>query len=403
MPDAVICEPLRTPVGRFGGVFRDVPVQALAATVIRELVARAGLTSADIDDVILGQAYPNGDAPALGRVAALDAGLTVEVPGMQIDRRCGSGLQSVIQACMQVQTGASDLVLAGGAESMSQVEYYATGMRWGVKADSVALADRLARGRVTAGGDNFPVPGGMIETAENLRAEHHISRADQDALAVQSHQRAVAAQTGGRFAEEIVTVTVPQRRGEPVVVDTDEHPRPETTVESLAKLRPIRLKADPDSTVTAGNASGQNDGAAACIVTTTERAQSLSLRPLARMVSWAVAGVPPRTMGIGPVPATEKALGRIGLTLADMGVIELNEAFAAQALAVTRTWDLVPADERLNPNGSGISLGHPVGATGGRILATLLREMDRRESRYGLETMCIGGGQGLAAVFERTA
>ncbi len=403
MPDAVICEPLRTPVGRFGGVFRDVPVQALAATVIRELVARAGLTSADIDDVILGQAYPNGDAPALGRVAALDAGLNVEVPGMQIDRRCGSGLQSVIQACMQVQTGASDLVLAGGAESMSQVEYYATGMRWGVKADSVALADRLARGRVTAGGDNFPVPGGMIETAENLRAEHHISRADQDALAVQSHQRAVAAQTGGRFAEEIVTVTVPQRRGEPVVVDTDEHPRPETTVESLAKLRPIRLKADPDSTVTAGNASGQNDGAAACIVTTTERAQSLSLRPLARMVSWAVAGVPPRTMGIGPVPATEKALGRIGLTLADMGVIELNEAFAAQALAVIRTWGLVPADERLNPNGSGISLGHPVGATGGRILATLLREMDRRESRYGLETMCIGGGQGLAAVFERTA
>jgi len=403
MPDAVICEPLRTPVGRFGGVFRDVPVQALAATVIRELVARAELTSADIDDVILGQAYPNGDAPALGRVAALDAGLNVEVPGMQIDRRCGSGLQSVIQACMQVQTGASDLVLAGGAESMSQVEYYATGMRWGVKADSVALADRLARGRVTAGGDNFPVPGGMIETAENLRAEHHISRADQDALAVQSHQRAVAAQTGGRFAEEIVTVTVPQRRGEPVVVDTDEHPRPETTVESLAKLRPIRLKADPDSTVTAGNASGQNDGAAACIVTTTERAQSLGLRPLARMVSWAVAGVPPRTMGIGPVPATEKALGRIGLTLADMGVIELNEAFAAQALAVIRTWGLVPADERLNPNGSGISLGHPVGATGGRILATLLREMDRRESRYGLETMCIGGGQGLAAVFERTA
>jgi len=403
MPDAVICEPLRTPVGRFGGVFRGVPVQDLAATVIRELVARAGLTSADIDDVILGQAYPNGDAPALGRVAALDAGLGVDVPGLQIDRRCGSGLQSVIQACMQVQTGASDLVLAGGAESMSQVEYYATGMRWGVKADSVALADRLARGRVTAGGDNFPVLGGMIETAENLRAEHRISRADQDALAVQSHRRAVAAQTGGRFAKEIVDVTVPQRKGDPLAVGTDEHPRPETTVDSLAKLRPIRLKADPDATVTAGNASGQNDGAAACIVTTTERAKALGLRPLARMVSWAVAGVPPRTMGIGPVPATEKALGRVGLTLADMGVIELNEAFAAQALAVIRTWGLAPEDERLNPNGSGISLGHPVGATGGRILATLLREMDRRESHYGLETMCIGGGQGLAAVFERTA
>jgi acetyl-CoA C-acetyltransferase len=401
MPDAVICEPLRTPVGRFGGVFRDVTVQALAATVIRELVARAGLSSADIDDVILGQAYPSGEAPALGRVAALDAGLDVEVPGMQLDRRCGSGLQSVIQACMQVQTGASDLVLAGGAESMSQAEFYATGMRWGVKADSVALADRLARGRVTAGGDNFPVPGGMIETAENLRAEHGISRADQDALAVQSHRRAVAAQTSGRFAEEIVPVSVAQRRGEPLTVDTDEHPRADTSMESLAKLRPIRLKADPDATVTAGNASGQNDGAAACIVTTAERAQALGLRPLARMVSWAVAGVPPRTMGIGPVPASEKALGRIGLTLADMGVVELNEAFAAQALAVIGTWRLAPDDERLNPNGSGISLGHPVGATGSRILATLLREMDRREARYGLETMCIGGGQGLAAVFER--
>ncbi|MEO9220225.1 MAG: acetyl-CoA C-acyltransferase, partial [Mycobacteriaceae bacterium] len=310
--------------------------------------------------------------------------------------------QSVIQACMQVQTGASDLVLAGGAESMSQVEYYATGLRWGVKTPSIALDDRLARGRVTAGGDNFPVPGGMIETAENLRAEHHISRSDQDALAVQSHHRAVAAQTSGRFAEEIVTVTVPQRKGDPVVVDTDEHPRSDTTVESLGKLRPVRLKTDPDSTVTAGNASGQNDGAAMSIVTTPERAKALGLRPLARMVSWAVAGVPPRTMGIGPVPATEKALARVGLSLADMGVIELNEAFAAQALAVVRTWGLAADDERLNPNGSGISLGHPVGATGSRILATLLREMDRRECHYGVETMCIGGGQGLAAVFERT-
>ena len=402
MPDAVICEPLRTPVGRFGGVFRDMPVQALAATVIRELIARTGITARDVDDVILGQAYPNGDAPALGRVAALDAGLDVEVPGLQIDRRCGSGLQSVIQACMQVQTGASDLVLAGGAESMSQVEFYATGMRWGVKTPSIALDDRLARGRVTAGGENFPVPGGMIETAENLRAEHHISRADQDALAVQSHQRAVAAQASGRFAEEIVTVAVPQRKGDAVVVDTDEHPRGDTTIEGLATLRPMRLKADPDATVTAGNASGQNDGAAINIVTTPDRAATLGLRPMARMVSWAVAGVPPRTMGIGPVPATEKALGRVGLSLREMGVIELNEAFAAQALAVIRTWGLAADDERLNPNGSGISLGHPVGATGSRILATLLREMNRRECRYGLETMCIGGGQGLAAVFERT-
>ncbi|KDE10932.1 acetyl-CoA C-acetyltransferase [Rhodococcus aetherivorans] len=401
MRDVVICEPLRTPVGRFGGVLKDVAPEDLAATVIRELVARTGISGSDVDDVILGQASPNGEAPALGRVAALNAGLGVEVPGQQVDRRCGSGLQAVLQAVMQVQSGGSDLILAGGAESMSQAEFYATGMRWGVKGESVALSDRLARARVTAGGRDFPVPGGMIETAENLRAEFAISRADQDALAVQSHQRAVAAQKDGVFAQEIVPVAVPQRKGDPLVVDTDEHPRADTSVESLATLRPIRGRIDPESTVTAGNASGQNDGAALAIVTTAEKAAQLGLRPLARLASWAVAGVPPRTMGIGPVPATEKALGRLGLSLADMDVIELNEAFAAQTLAVTRSWGLEPDDARLNPHGSGISLGHPVGATGGRILATLLRELDRREGRYGLETMCIGGGQGLAAVFER--
>ena len=218
---------------------------------------------------------------------------------------------------------------------------------------------------------------------------------------MQSHQRAVAAQRSGVFAQEIVPVAVPQRRGDPVLVDADEHPRADTSLESLARLRPVRLGVDPDATVTAGNASGQNDGAAVCIVTTPERAGALGLRPLARVVSWAVAGVPPATMGIGPVPATEKALKRAGLTLDQLDLIELNEAFAAQVLAVIRTWGVEPDDPRLNPHGSGISLGHPVGATGARILATLLREMDRREARYGLETMCIGGGQGLAAVFER--
>ncbi|MFD6856285.1 acetyl-CoA C-acetyltransferase [Rhodococcus sp. NPDC060090] len=403
MTDVVICEPLRTPVGRFGGVLKDMTPEDLAATVIRELVSRTGISGSDVDDVILGQASPSGENPAIGRIAALNAGLGVEVPGIQVDRRCGSGLQAILQAVMQVQTGGSDLILAGGTESMSQAEFYATGMRWGVKGEAVALNDRLARARVTAGGRDFPVPGGMIETAENLRAEFSISRADQDALAVQSHQRAVAAQKNGVFAQEIVPVTVPQRKGDALVVDTDEHPRADTTLETLAKLRPIRGKADPESTVTAGNASGQNDGAALTIVTTAEKAAKLGLRPLARLASWAVAGVPPRTMGIGPVPATEKALGRLGLTLADIDVIELNEAFAAQALAVIRTWGIDADDTRLNPNGSGISLGHPVGATGGRILATLLRELDRREGRYGLETMCIGGGQGLAAVFERIA
>jgi acetyl-CoA C-acetyltransferase len=401
MAEAVICEPLRTPVGRFGGVLRDVPAHTLAAGLIRELVRRTGLSGDDIDDVVLGQGSPNGEAPAIGRVAALDAGLGTSVPGQQVDRRCGAGLQAVLTACMQVETGAADLVLAGGTESMSQTEFAATGLRWGVKAESLPLVDRLARARVTAGGALFPVPGGMVETAENLRAQLDISRADQDAFAVQSHQRAVAAQRSGVFAQEIVPVAVPQRRGDPVLVDADEHPRADTSLESLARLRPVRLGVDPDATVTAGNASGQNDGAAVCIVTTPERAGALGLRPLARVVSWAVAGVPPATMGIGPVPATEKALKRAGLTLDQLDLIELNEAFAAQVLAVIRTWGVEPDDPRLNPHGSGISLGHPVGATGARILATLLREMDRREARYGLETMCIGGGQGLAAVFER--
>jgi acetyl-CoA C-acetyltransferase len=401
MPEAVICEPLRTPVGRFGGVFKDIAPQELAATVITELITRTGLDKETIDDVILGQSSPNGEAPAIGRIAALDAGLGIGVPGIQVDRRCGSGLQAVLQACMQVQSGGSDLVLAGGVESMSRTEFYANDIRWGIRGDGPVLHDRLARARITAGGKNFRVDGGMIETAENLRAQFAISRADQDALAVQSHQRAVAAQRDGRFEAEIVTVAVSQRKRDPLQVRTDEHPRADTDRDTLAELRPIRLGVDPESTVTAGNSSGQNDGAAVCIVTTPQRAQALGLRPMARLASWAVAGVPPATMGIGPVPATEKALARLDLTLDDMDVIELNEAFAAQTLSVLRTWKVEPDDPRVNPNGSGISLGHPVGATGARILATLLHELTRREGRYGLETMCIGGGQGLAAVFER--
>ena len=404
MRDAVICEPLRTPVGGFGGSLRDVPVQELAATVIRALIERTGIPPESVEDVLLGHCYPTMDAPAMGRVAALNAGLPVTASGLQIDRRCGSGLQAVVNAAMQVQSGASDLVLAGGAESMSNAPFYSTAMRWGVKAGTgVLLEDGLVRGRVTAGGTDHPVPGGMIETAENLRREYEIGREEQDEYAVRSHQRATAATEAGRFADEIVPVTVKGRKSE-TVVDRDEHIRPDANLETLARLRPIMGRADDEATVTAGNASGQNDGAAVCIVTTPEKAAELGLRPLARLVSWSVAGVPPRTMGIGPVPATAKALAIAGLSLAEIDLIELNEAFASQVLAVAREWEFTEKDwERTNVNGSGISLGHPVGATGGRILATLLREMDRREARYGLETMCIGGGQGLAAVFERVA
>jgi acetyl-CoA C-acetyltransferase len=402
MRDAVICEPVRTPVGGFGGSLRDVPAHELAVTVAKELLSRTGLPGDAVDEVIMGNCYPTMDAPAFGRVVALDAGLPITATGLQLDRRCGSGLQSVLYAAMQVQTGASDLILAGGAESMSNAPFYSTSMRWGIKGvPSVELHDALARGRVTAGGVNYPVPGGMLETAENLRREYSIPREEQDEFALSSHQKAAAAQAAGRFADEIVPVTVKGRKGD-VTVDRDEHIRPDSSLETLGRLRPILGKGDPEATVTAGNASGQNDGAALCVVTHPDRAAELGLRPLARLVSWSVAGVPPKTMGIGPVPAVAKALGRANLTLGQMDLIELNEAFAAQVLACTREWGIKALqDERLNVNGSGISLGHPVGATGCRILTTLVREMARREVRYGLETMCIGGGQGLAAVFER--
>ncbi len=404
MPDAVICEPLRTPVGGFGGSLRDVPAHELASTVITALVARTGLPPDAVDDVLLGNCYPTMDAPALGRVAALDAGLPVTASGLQIDRRCGSGLQAVIYAALQVRSGASQVVLAGGAESMSNAPFYSTAMRWGAKAGpGVMLNDSLATGRMRAGGRHHPVPGGMLETAENLRREYSIPREEQDEYAVRSHQRAGAARESGLFAEEIVPVTVRTRRGE-VVVDTDEHIRPDAAVETLAGLRAVLGRDDPDATVTAGNASGQNDGAAVCIVTSPQKAEELGLRPLVRLVSWAVGGVPPKTMGIGPVPAVAQALDGAELALKDVDLVELNEAFAAQVLACTREWGFTPSDfERLNVHGSGISLGHPVGATGGRILATLSREMVRRDGRYGVETMCIGGGQGLAAVFEKVA
>ena len=400
MRDVVICEPLRTPVGRFGGVFKTLHAHELGAVVVRGLLDRTGLPPDQVDDVLFAQCYPSMDAPALGRVVALDAGLPIGVGGVQIDRRCGAGLQALLYAVMQVATGGSDLVLAGGAESMSNAAYYSTALRWDLPPAGLTFDDALARGRVTAGGRNFPVPGGMIETAENLRRDYAIPRFEQDVYAAESHRRALAAQDAGFVAEEIVPVVVTTKK-ETVTIDTDEHPRRGVTVESLSTLRPL-IATDPDATVTAGNASGQNDGASVAIVTTAEKAAGLGLKPFARLASWAVAGVPPSTMGIGPVPSVAKALDRAGLALKDIDLIELNEAFAAQVLACTREWRFTTDDfARLNVNGSGISLGHPLAATGGRILATLLREMDRRQVRYGLETMCIGGGQGLAPIFER--
>ncbi|KZS70586.1 acetyl-CoA acetyltransferase [Mycobacterium kansasii] len=403
MNDVVICEPVRTPIGRYGGIFKSLSAVDLGVAALNGLLDRTGLPPDAVQDVILGHCYPSSEAPAIGRVVALDAGLPVTVAGMQVDRRCGSGLQAVIHACLQVSNGDNDLVIAGGCESMSNVAFYSTDMRWGGARGGIRVHDGLVRGRTTAGGRHHPVPGGMLGTAENLRRRYGISRLEQDELAVTSHRRAVTAQQDGILAAEIIPVAVPTRQGEELI-GTDEHPRADTTLESLSNLKPVLLKQDLEATVTAGNASGQNDAASMCVVTTPAKAAEHGLRPLVRLVSWGLAGVAPDIMGIGPVPATEAALAKAGLRLADIDLIELNEAFAAQALAVMREWNFGAADrERTNVHGSGISLGHPVGATGGRMLATLARELDRRQARYGLQTMCIGGGQGLAAVFERVA
>jgi acetyl-CoA C-acetyltransferase len=394
---AAIVSPLRTPTGAFGGSLRSVSVETLGAGIVRAVISRTGLDPARIDDVVFAQSYGNGETPCVGRWIALEAGLPVEVPGMQLDRRCGGGLQAVLNAAMMVQSGAADVVVAGGVESMSNIEYYTTDMRWGARAGSVRLHDRLERARERSQPESrFGPISGMIETAENLARQYSISREDADAYAVRSHQRAAAARDAGRFDDEIVPVSVPQRKGEAVEIARDEGIRADAEPTALAKLRPII----PGGTVTAGNSCSQNDAAAACLVVAEDQLQALGLRADAYLRGWAVAGCEPATMGIGPVPAVRKLLARTGLSLAQMDLVEINEAFACQVLAVLKALGWSDLDW-LNVNGSGISLGHPIGATGMRILTTMLHELARRQGRYGLETMCIGGGQGLAAIFER--
>jgi len=397
MRKAAIVTPLRTPVGTYGGSLRPVSVEDLAATTVRAVVERSGIDPSRIDDVVFAQSYASSETPCVGRWAALQAGLPVEVPGMQLDRRCGGGLQAVVTACMMVQSGAADVVIAGGVESMSNIEYYTTDMRWGKRAGSVTMYDRLDRGRERSQPvERFGVISGMIETAENLARDYGISREEADAFALRSHQRAAAAWQAGRFDAEVVPVSVPQKKGEATLFSRDEGFRADPTMDSLGKLRAL-MKG---GTVSAGNASQQNDASAACLIVAEDKLQELGLTPMASLVGWAAAGCEPSRMGIGPVPAVKKLLGKLGLTMNDMDLVEINEAFACQVLAVLQGLEWNDA-ERLNVNGSGISLGHPIGATGVRILATLLHELERRKGRYGLETMCIGGGQGIAAVFER--
>ncbi len=399
---AAIVSPIRTAVGKFGGSLSSVTAGDLGAVVLKALIERTKIDPARVDDVVFAQGYANAEAPSVGHWSWLAAGLPLEVPGYQLDRRCGSGLQAIANAAMMVQTGASDVVVAGGVESMSNVEHYTVDLRNGVRAGNVTLHDRLTRGRVMSQPiERFGPISGMIETAENLARDYDISREACDAYAARSHQRAAAAWNQHLFDDELVPVAVKQKKGDPLIFAHDEGYRADATAETLAKLRPLE-----GGVVTAGNASQQNDAAAACLVVAEDKLEELGLEPDAWFVSWAATGCDPSRMGIGPVPATERLFARTGLSWDDIDLIELNEAFAPQVLAVLKGWGWSGDDSRheiLNVNGSGISLGHPIGATGGRILANLTRELHRRGGKYGLETMCIGGGQGIAAVFERAA
>ncbi|RMD48903.1 MAG: 3-oxoadipyl-CoA thiolase [Alphaproteobacteria bacterium] len=400
MREAFICDYIRTPIGRYGGALAPVRADDLAAIPIRALVERnPAVDWAAVDDVFWGCANQAGeDNRNVGRMAVLLAGLPVEVPATTINRLCGSGMDAVIQGARAIRTGEADLVIAGGVESMSRAPFVMpkaeTAFSRRAEIYDTTIGWRFVNKLIEKQYGTHSMP----ETAENVAEEFSIARADQDAFALRSQQKAAAAIESGRLAAEIVPVTIPQRKGEPVIVDTDEHPRPGTTLEKLAKLpTPFR----EGGTVTAGNASGVNDGAAALLIASAEAVRRWNLTPIARVVAGATAGVPPRIMGIGPVPATRKLLARTGWSLDDVAVIELNEAFAAQSLAVTRQLGLADDDERVNPNGGAIALGHPLGMSGARITGTAALELARRGARRAIATMCIGVGQGIAVALER--
>jgi acetyl-CoA C-acetyltransferase len=383
----------RTAIGTFGGSLKDQPVADLAAMVTREAVARAGVEPAAVGHVAFGNVIHTEPRDMyLARVAAVNGGLPVETPAVTVNRLCGSGLQAIVSAAQVIETGHADVAVAGGAETMSRSPYWLQSMRWGQRMNDAAAVDAMT----AALSDPFEACH-MGITAENIAKRWEISREEQDQVALDSQQRAATAIAEGRFAEQVVGVELKSRKGT-TTFDTDEHVRADSTLESLAKLRPV---FDPQGTVTAGNASGLNDAAAAVVLMAADEAEARGLTPMARLVGYEFAGVEPAYMGIGPVPAVKKLLERTGLSVADLDVIELNEAFAAQAIAVMRDLDL-PAD-KTNPNGSGISLGHPIGATGCILTVKALYELQRTGGRYALVTMCIGGGQGIAAIFERAA
>lgn len=391
MEDVVIVGAARTPIGDFGGVFKDVSSRDLGVVAVTEAIKRAGIEDLSIiDDVILGQCFMRNDEINIGRTVLLKAGIPFTVPGMTVQRQCASGLQAIVFGAQQIQTGENEIVVAGGTEAMSSIPYVLYDMRWGARNRDSVCVDSLFQGLTDPLGGFI-----MGMTAENLAAEFNITREDQDELALCSQQRAVAAIESGRFKDEIVPVPVPQRKGDPKIIDTDEHPRPGITMADLARLKPAFKK---DGTVTAGNASGINDGAAAVVLMSAKRAEKLGLKPLARIVEHAAAAVEPERMGYGPVPAINKLLKKCNLTLGDIQLIELNEAFAAQYLACEKALGL--NRDITNVNGSGVALGHPVGCTGTRVVVTLLHEMQKRGLKRGLASLCVGGGMGKAIIIE---
>jgi 3-oxoadipyl-CoA thiolase len=395
----VVVDGLRTPFGRYGGALREVRPDDMAAHVIRALLARTRVEPGAVDDVILGAANQAGeDNRNVGRMAALLAGMPIEVAGQTVNRLCGSGMQAVIGAAHAIVAGDGDLFVAGGVESMTRAPFVVAKASAAFPRGEQTLYDTTLGWRFTNPRlAEAYYPYSMGETAENVVERCGVSREDQDRFALSSHQRWAAAQAAGRFADEVVPMEVPAAKGATATVDRDEHPRPETTLEQLAGLKPA-FKRDASGSVTAGNSSGINDGAAALLVTSEARAAELGLKPIARLLSSAVAGVDPATMGLGPIPASRKALERAGLSVADIDLVELNEAFAAQALPVMHELELDPA--KVNVNGGAIAIGHPLGASGARLVATLLHEMRRSGARHGLATMCIGVGQGIASVWE---
>jgi acetyl-CoA C-acetyltransferase len=391
MDSAVILSACRTPIGAFGGAFKDLSAVDLGAIVIREAIARSGVRPEDIGDVVMGCVLQAGAGMNVARQAALKAGVPVEVPGETVNRVCGSGLQAVVHAVEAVKAGYIDAILAGGTESMSNAPYILKGARWGYRMGSVDVIDSMLQEGLTCAIEGCH----MGVTAEEIVTRYGVSREDQDAFAAESQRRAAAAVESGVFDREIVAVDVPQKKGPAVRVGKDEYPRPGTTVETLAALKPAFAK---DGSVTAGNSSGINDGAAALVIATEQKARDLGRAPLARILSYCTTGVAPRIMGMGPVEAMRKAVDRAGLTLGDLDLIELNEAFAAQSLAVMRELRLDPS--KVNVHGGAVALGHPIGASGARILTTLVHSLQARGGGRGAAALCVGGGMGTAMVVE---